>query len=333
MKIHLTVLLILILTSAVFGQTPYPSPVLTQESDDQVIRIDTQLINIPVVASDRDGRNIGGLKKENFTILEDGEQQPIEFFAGENAPMNVAILIDTSESTKSFLKNIKSAANDFVKIIRPEDRAIVLSFDFETKILSDFTSDHKDLHKGIERAEIATVSGSDMQSAIDELLHKYFSRIKGRKAIIILTDGIVGGPISNDELLSTLAESDVMIYPILYKAKQEKLVFPPAYKITLPSGEEFTAADIQERITQQLKKQIEFTNLLAPVTGGRVYESGSGDFKKIFQQIADELKKQYLVGVYLQNADDGNEHDIVVRVNPKNIVIRTKRRIQLKSGK
>ncbi len=189
--------------------------------DEAPIKVNTFLVNIPVIVSDRDGRYISGLTKENFTILQDGEKQPVEFFADEKAPMNVAILIDTSGSTKPFLLDIQTAALDFIKVFRPEDRALVAGFNFETNILSEFTSDQDRLRRAIRRTGISAVEGSDMQDAIYQLVTEDFAAIKGRKAIVVLTDGMVVGRISDEKLLSLLEESDVLVYPILFRMEKK----------------------------------------------------------------------------------------------------------------
>ena len=120
LKIESVILLICLLAVFVIigkGQVP---------DDDTPIKVSTYLVNIPVTASDRNGRNISGLKKENFSIFQDGIKQEIAYFADEEAPMNVAILIDTSGSTMNVLGDIKEAAYEFVKLFRLEDKAMIV---------------------------------------------------------------------------------------------------------------------------------------------------------------------------------------------------------------
>lgn len=314
MKLYLIIVLFLAFSSLCFGQAPSSSPTPTQsiESGEQSIKVNTLLVNIPVIASDKDGRYISGLTKDNFVILEDGEKQPIAFFADEKTSMNVAILIDTSGSTSSFLSNIKGSAKDFTKTLRPEDQGIIATFDFRTLFLCDPTSDIQILNEAINHASIISIndlmkfygrSQSNMQDALYQLVTEKFASIKGRKAIIVLTDGIVKGSISNEKLLSVLAESNVIVYPILFRGSVAKGLN---------------------------KDQMQFMNSLADVSGGRLYKNNSSDFKKVFQAIADELKTQYLIGFYPQNFEDGKDHKISVGVNSKDIIIRTKGVIQLK---
>ncbi len=122
-----------------------------ETNDDAPIKVNTLLLTMPFTVTDNRGRNIAGLKKENFSIFQNGEEQDIEYFFNEEAPMNVAILIDTSASTEKVLDKIQKAARDFVKILRSEDKGIIVSFDYQTVFLSELTSNQKKLSEAINR--------------------------------------------------------------------------------------------------------------------------------------------------------------------------------------
>ena len=113
------------------------------EDDGTPIKVDTLLLTMPLTVTDNRGRHITGLKKEDFSIVENGTERDIEYFFNEEAPMNVAIVIDTSASTKEVLEKIQKAARDFVRVLRPEDKGIIVSFDNRTLFLSELTSDKK----------------------------------------------------------------------------------------------------------------------------------------------------------------------------------------------
>jgi Ca-activated chloride channel family protein len=320
--IALLLLAFVVLINSVKAQDP---------NTDAPIKVSTYLVNIPVVASDRDGRYVAGLTKENFTILQDGEKQPIEFFAGGEAPVSVAIMIDTSGSTLRIIEEIKSAARHFIKVLRPEDQAMIVSFDGRYKFLSELTAKHKQLDGAVGDARLIQVKGFSMYDAIYDVVKNKFAVIQGRKAIILLTDGgEFGDRITEKQLISTLSEADTVVYPILFGSMplSSKIDFPRT--VTLSNGQIATREQMLKYREDWLQKRQQFMNSLGEMTGGRLYPSESKDFKKTFQIIADELKKQYLIGFYPQNVDDGKTHQIAVEVRPKEIVIRTKRRIQLK---
>ena len=299
-----------------------------QDADDrETLKIDTLLVNIPVIASDKDGRNVAGLKKENFTVFQDGKKQEIEFFADEDAPMNVAILVDSSYSTNKILVDIKDSARDFIKIFRAEDKGLIASFDYKLKILSDFSSDQNKLTKAINKIGIAKKSGSAMQDAMFEIIKKQFANVKGRKAIIVLTDGAVGGGIiSNQNILDILIESDTLVYPIIFQSGEDlSLYFRPSKTVTMVDGEKIDGGEYLKQLEDAKKRAINFTKTLGDLTGGKFFAADSTDLKETFKKIADELKKQYLVGFYPQNLDDGKPHKIEVKVNLEDITVRTKK--------
>ena len=302
--------------------------------DDQPIKVNTVLVNIPVIASDRQGRYVAGLQKDNFTIVQDGEKQEIEFFADDSAPMNVIILIDVSGSTMPFLDNIKRAARDFVKIFRPEDQGMIVTFASGMSIVQPFTSDQKKLSKAISQANLISAPGSNMQDVMYVLVKKSFISVKGRKAIIVLTDGMVQGKAITDAmLLNTLAESDVLVYPLLFKSNSA----PPTYNLPkvlkMSDGATMTREEFLNQMNEPVNKKVQFMESLATSTGGKLIANKQNNFKESFQSIADELKNQYLIGFYPPNTDDGKSHNVSVNVTPKDLVIRTKRHIKLSGGK
>lgn len=309
MKLYLLIIFILIINFSVFGQkfpaTSATPPAQTKESDDTPIKVNTLLLNIPVIVSDRQGRNISGLKKDDFIITQNGEKQPIEFFSDEYAPMNVAIIVDTSGSTRLIMGDIKKAARSFLKVLRPEDKAMVVGFDERIKIWSELTSDQKILEKAINRLQIERV-GSYMYDVVDEVINKKFATVKGRKVIILLTDGLVTGlRITDQQLINTLSESDTVIYPIMFWSKSIKKNSPTNWFL-------------------------DYVQVMASTSAGKLYYYDD-DLEAAFQSIAEEMKKQYLIGFYPQNTETGKPLDFKIKVNRENVVLRIKRTIRLKT--
>jgi Ca-activated chloride channel homolog len=254
------------------------------EDEDAPIKISTLLLTAPLTVSDKNGRNVSGLKKENFSIFQNNEKQDIEFLFNEEAPMNVAILLDTSGSTKEVLDKIQKAARDFLKVFRPEDKGIVVTFDSRTAFLTKLTSDRKDLSRAIEQVAIADQTGSYMYDAVAQIVNAHFASFKGRKAIIALTDGMVyGRSFTAQQAMDALQKSDVLFYPIVFKTKN--------YSAALRRNAKPMSIDILK--------------IFAEETSGRYYEKEAADLKEAFQSIAEELKKQYLIGFYPRNAEPG----------------------------
>ena len=275
------------------------------EEDNTPVKVETLLFTIPLTVSDKKGTYVAGLKKEDFTIYEDGLAKPVELFLNEDAPMNVAILLDTSYSTRGVLDNIQKAARDFIKILRPEDRAVIVSFDDRTVFLTRLESDRKVLDKAIEKVRVSSVNGSDMYDAVARVTQNYFADLKGRKAIIALTDGMVTGRgTTAQQTLDTLHKSDIFFYPIIFRNDSNSAGGKRPKKTVL----------------------IEILQIMAEETGGRFYEKDSTKLKEAFQAIAEDLKYQYLLGFYPRNTKTGTAR-IRVTVDREELFVRTKKRL------
>ncbi|MDQ3009728.1 MAG: VWA domain-containing protein, partial [Acidobacteriota bacterium] len=190
-----------------------------QGQKQETIKIETTLVSVPVIVSDRLGRYISGLKASDFTLYEDRIKQPIEFFADSEEPINVALLLDTSKSTTLVLDDIKKAAKDFVKQLRPQDRAMIVSFDYDEMTLCELTSDHKVLERAIGNARIGEQVGTKLRDAVNDVMKEELKAVKGRKAIVLLTDGKDhGSEITEQSLLDSAAEADTLIYSVFYSS-------------------------------------------------------------------------------------------------------------------
>ena len=119
----------------VTGAAPEPTPEEVDEGD--VVRVDTTVVTVPVSVLDRQGRFIPNLKKEDFSLLENGEEQSIAYFETAEKPFTVALLLDTSASTQFRLSEIKAAAVAFAQQLRPQDRVLVVTFNSEVLLLTE----------------------------------------------------------------------------------------------------------------------------------------------------------------------------------------------------
>jgi hypothetical protein len=190
-----------------------------QKSGD-VIKIDTSVVAVPVVVSDRNSKYIADLTQDEFSIFEDGVQQQIIFFATTSQPFHVTLVIDTSGSTQEKLASIQRAAKLFVAQLQPEDRTAVSSFDDSVTELSDFTNDRKVLEGAISRT--APGAGTKLYDAVKVALDK-LSRVKGRKAMVIFTDGVDYRSDSEtyDKNISGIEESGIIVYPIRFETRAD----------------------------------------------------------------------------------------------------------------
>ncbi len=181
-----------------------------------VLRVDTTLVSIPVSVMDRDGKFIPDLRKEDFRIWEDGVEQQVAYFASTEKPFTVALVIDTSGSTKNKLEEIQDAAIAFVAQLRPDDRVMVVSFSDKIRVLSQPTNDHNLLRNAILQTEPG--SGTRLYDAVDMVINQYFNRVEGRKAIVLFTDGVdtTSETATFESTVRDAEELDALIYPVEY---------------------------------------------------------------------------------------------------------------------
>lgn len=195
-------------------QSPNSGPEEVGEGD--ILRVDTTLVSIPVSVMDRDGKFIPNLRKEDFQIWEDGVEQQVAYFASTEKPFTVALVIDTSGSTKNKLEEIQDAAIAFVEQLRPDDRVMIVSFNDKIRVLSQPTSDRNTLRNAILQTEAG--SGTRLYDAVDMVINEYFNRVEGRKAIVLFTDGVdtTSDRATYESTVRDAEELDALIYPVEY---------------------------------------------------------------------------------------------------------------------
>ena len=177
-----------------FAQTPVATTQEPQKPDPQkpddkpLVSIGSNLVNVNVIVTDRYGRLVTGLGEREFNLREDGAPQKIEKFSGQEAAFSVVLLIDTSRSTVRKLGAIQKAAENFIKQLQPRDRVMVVTFDDRINPISDFTGDASTLKKAVKAAR--TGYSTRLYDAINYAITEKLNPIQGRRAIVVLTDGV-----------------------------------------------------------------------------------------------------------------------------------------------
>ena len=210
---------------------PAPSPSPEQQPDDpqqndmETIKIDTNLVTVPVIASSRNGSYIADLRKDEFKVSEDGVAQEIAFFATVSAPFHVVLMLDTSASTKEKLGQIQQAGIAFVDQLSTTDKVKIISFDDEVRDLNDFTSDKALLRDVIRRTRPG--AGTRLYDAVQMSLNA-LRPINERKAIVLFTDGVDwhSDSATFEGTIHDLDELGIIVYPIRFdtRADTERLV-------------------------------------------------------------------------------------------------------------
>jgi VWFA-related protein len=198
------------------ANTPQKDAGPEEVSEGDVVKVETTLISIPVSVMDRDGKYIPNLGKDDFRIWENGVEQKVAYFASTEKPFTVALVIDTSASTRFKLEEIQDAAIAFVNQLRPDDRVMVVSFDDKIRVLAQPTNDRAALRNAILETKIG--SGTRLYDAMDQVIHQHLNRIEGRKAIVLFTDGVdtTSKHASYESTVRDAEELDALIYPVEY---------------------------------------------------------------------------------------------------------------------
>lgn len=305
-----------------------------------VIRVNTTLVTIPVSVMDRDGRYVPNLKKEEFRIWEDGVEQDVAFFQSVDKPFSVVLMLDTSPSTQFRLEDIQDAAITFVNQLRSDDKVMVVSFNNDIKILSEFTTDRNRLQRAIQRAR--TDDGTRLYDAVDMVINQQLSRVQGRKAIVLFTDGVdtTSHRANYESNIMDAQELDALIYPVQYDTAQDmNSNYPPMGQIDIWGqilGGIFGGGRRRgggggggyPRGTGRSDYEVghQYLMELANSTGGRQYPADSlQNMSYAFANVAEELRRQYSIGYYPKRPPQpGQRRMIRVRARQPNLAVRAR---------
>jgi Ca-activated chloride channel family protein len=319
-RIAFACLLCSLLFAATHAQQPKPSPATTV-TEDEVETVSTSLVTVPVRVSDRGGRFITDLSRANFRIFEDNVEQEISFFETADKPFTVALLLDMSDSARFKREEIQAAARAFVGNLREGDRVLVVAFDKNVSVLSGATGDRKVLFEAISRARSG--GGTSLYDALDETISQRLSRIAGRKAVVILSDGVDTTSRASLDAAERAAESsDALVYTVQYDTIDDasKAQLDPVSRGEIVTN---VITSRGEPLSVAYKHATAFMRLLADRTGGRYYMAdNAARLAQVFAHIAAELREQYSLGYYPKNrAGEGKRRKIRVAVDAPGAVV------------
>lgn len=226
---------LIVLPVCFLAQETKPKPV----DDEAILEIDTQLVDVPIVVTDANGKPILNLKQKNFIVYEDGKPQEIANFSTTEAPFEVALLLDTSGSTRSELRLIKRSAEMFINSLRPGDRVSIIAFNTDydkdtrtnissafpvSEVLIELTDDRNKLVQAL--ANVRTSNGTPYYDGLLQIVEKVFKnkpteKFRGRRALVALTDGVDSTSDSDfDEARQLLAEAGIVTYFIQINTRE-----------------------------------------------------------------------------------------------------------------
>jgi Ca-activated chloride channel homolog len=305
-------------------------------SEGDVVRIDTNLVTVPVSVMDRQGRFIGDLMRERFKVFENDVEQKIVHFEPTDKPFTVALVLDTSASTFFHLWEIKEAAIAFAKQLRPQDRVLVVTFDRQVLLLTEATNKLDVVTEAIEQNAV-TGDTTRLYDAIDLVITQRLNQIDDRKAIVLFTDGVDTSSYraTYQSTLYDVEEGEILIYPIQYDTRD----FPDSAQApSLTSNSPFSTNSTPQMIygprpTQpqvspvgDYKMGDKYLNQLADKTGGRLYQANNrAQLADAFSKIAAELRSQYSLAYYPQTALQSGERRLIrVKVDQPDVAVRAR---------
>lgn len=299
--------------------------------DEEVLKVETNLVTIPVSVFDRNGRYLPGLQQKDFKVFEDGKEQEVAYFGTSEQPVNVVLVLDTSPSTELRIEQIQDAAISFVNQLKPNDKVMVIEFDANIHVLSEFTNDKFRLAKAIRKADFG--DGTSIYDTVENVINKRLNKVDGRKAVVIFTDGVDTTSSKADyySSLDAAEESDAPFYVVYYDTYSENRTgggglmstpYPPIFGTPFPGGGGGMRG-ISRRDYEHGKR---YLDLLSEKSGGRIFGTETErNLEDAFSGIAEELRRQYNIGYYPTEAGKvGQRKQIKVRVERPSAIVKSR---------
>jgi Ca-activated chloride channel family protein len=270
--------------------TPRPKPAAKEEAERPAsIRVNTNLVLIPVTVNDPLNRPVSGLEKENFRVFDEKVPQTIASFAMDDEPIAAGLVFDTSGSMGDKLQRSRMAAAVFFKIADPEDEFFLVEFDSQPRLVVPLTRDTGRIEQELTFSR--SHGSTALLDAIYMALQQMHKSQKNKKALLIISDG--GDNNSRytvKEVKTLIQESDVLIYAIG--------VFGGG-----STPEEAGGPGLLAHIAEQ--------------TGGRMFFANPAELPDVAKKIGIELRNRYILGFSPENqVHDGKYHHVMVRVVP-----------------
>jgi Ca-activated chloride channel homolog len=289
----ITLRFILIILSAAIG---YLVPLMGQdEQAPSVIHVDVNLVMVDATVKTKAGQIMGGLKKEDFELREDGVPQKIDVFGRDELPLSVALVLDLSDSIGPFLGPLREAANTALSALKPEDEVALFTFSTEAELRVSFTKDKSQLAQQINAFKVggATNINDGIFVAARYLLG---APPKGRRVIILISDDVgtdAGGEGTNDIVTETIA-SDAVLYNLKI----------PGYN---PPGTLFAASMVPGLVN--IRKVVD-------QTGGEIFSVPDvAHLDAEFAALIQRIKTRYNIGYYTNaTGASGKPHKLDVRL-------------------
>jgi len=353
--------LVALLASSVIGQDDQKAKSSTEDGSvpAATFSVKVKVVNVLATVRDKRGKIVNNLTKDDFSLTEDGRPQSIRYFSREtDLPLTLGLLVDTSLSQRRVLDQERDASHSFLdQMVREDkDKAFIIHFDREVELLQDLTSSHPKLEKALGELQTPQYNqdtgggggnwpsgpggpgrrgghhggGTMLYDAIFLASNELMQKQEGRKALVLLTDGVdTGSKETLDAAIEAAQKSNTVVYTILFKDDEgygsggyhhPSIGFPgggwpgggPTGGHRYP-GQRPDGRKVLERISKE--------------TGGRLFEvSKKEPIDQIYSQIGDELRNQYNLGYTPDRADteESGFHKIQVSAKQKDLAVQAR---------
>jgi VWFA-related protein len=282
-------------------------------AQDAVFSADVKVVSLLATVHDKDGRAVKDLSREDFVLQDDGRPQTISYFSRESdLPLTLGLLVDTSQSQTEVLERESNASYAFLaQVLREKiDQAFLVSFDERVQVLQDMTSSRQDLQAALSRLRIPGRAATLLYEAVRQSAENPMRKQKGRKAFILLTDGVsFRDKTSIGTAIEFAQRSDTIIFTIRFSGHNP--IYRPGRAIVMG-------------IAAQHGKQV--LERMASETGGEALEvTKDKPIEKVFSEIEESLRSQYNIGYTPDRIGDGGKfHKIKLSVKNKALTVRTR---------
>ncbi len=321
-----------------------PIGLQAQDESTPVIKTDVNLVQVPATVRDKKGHLIGNLTAADFILEEDGRPQVIDHFSrSTDLPLTVGLLVDTSLSQRRIIEEERMASSEFFnQVLHPDrDRAFIISFDIDSELLKDLTASRDQLEGALRHLQTPEPDPDARRRGVGTVLYdavylgasEILAPQSGHKAMVVISDGVdMGSMTSLADAIRAAQNADTVVYTILYADKE-------GYRRwgglggggRLPGGIHIpgTGGSRQGRRGPGRPGQRPRTDgkqilqELSSATGGTFFQvSGKETLQKIYHQIQDELRTQYIIAYKPDHpASGGNYHTISLRTRQPDTVV------------
>ena len=304
-------LLLIGVASPQSGRKPIPP----QSGPDEPVRLRAEEVLLNVTVMDAYGHQATELVKDEFIVAEDGQRQDIASFVVSSVPVNVVLMLDASGSVVTEINSLRDAAMHFVKQLGPEDRVSVMEFHTDVELIQDWTANSEDVRHALswrfKPGMVQTKNGSftygstALYDAVYSAADEQLSKVEGRKAIILLTDGDdTSSKVTYEQALSSIVKSGSVVYVI----SKARAFINDLDRYRGKAAKVFAGTTAQQAniFIERFERAERLMTDLATRTGGRIFSPlEEKEMKDVYGQVARELKNQYIITYIPKNL----EHD------------------------